>query len=515
MAHYTYERLSGQDNDFLRWETSSLPMHVGGTEIFEAGPLRKRDGGIDFEAIKQLTESVLHRIPRYRQKLLFVPGRDEAVWVDDPHFNLDYHFRHTSLPRPGSEEQLKRLTARVMEHALDRSRPLWETWVVEGLEGDRFALINKVHHCMIDGASGVDLSQILLSPSSEREVRPVPRFVPRPHPRPSELRLDSLRRRAMAPLRVARGLARYLQDTPDVIGELLHGARALGDLAPLSLAASETPLNGSVGPHRRVEWRAQPLDQLKAVRHARGCSINDIVLATVTGAVREFLAARQVRLEDLDFRVSSPVNVRGEQDQHRMGNRVSSWVVPLPLDESDPLRQLDRIVAETRFRKETNQAAAVETITQVLQWLPLDLGAVSRGTINMIVTNVPGPPFPLYLLGARMEQIIPLPPLLEGVGLVVALLSYDGRMAWGLNADYDQVPDLVDFADGIDRAFQALASAAGVSLEAAVSRPPAVAHPVEPDVAEAVSERPELHGWHVFAKASGADEDDDEVADVG
>ncbi len=169
MSSYQYERLSDQDNAFLAWETPTLPMHVAGTNILEAGRLRTDLGGIDFEAIKRLTESVLHLIPRYRQKLAWIPGEDHAVWVDDDHFNLDYHFRHTSLPRPGTDAQLKTLTARLMEHPLDRSRPLWETWVIEGLEGDRFAMVNKIHHCMIDGASGVELLQLLRCPGVRSE----------------------------------------------------------------------------------------------------------------------------------------------------------------------------------------------------------------------------------------------------------------------------------------------------------------------------------------------------------
>ncbi|MBW2385565.1 MAG: wax ester/triacylglycerol synthase family O-acyltransferase, partial [Deltaproteobacteria bacterium] len=190
MSRYQYERLSVQDNDFLVWETPALPMHGAGTNIFEAGCLRNEHGGIDFEAIKRLTESVLHLIPRYRQKLVWIPGEDHAVWVDDDHFNLDYHFRHTSLPRPGTDEQLRLLTARLMEHPLDRSRPLWETWVVEGLERDRFATVNKFHHCMIDGASGVNLFQLLLSRTPDRETREVRRFIPRPTPSPRDLRND-------------------------------------------------------------------------------------------------------------------------------------------------------------------------------------------------------------------------------------------------------------------------------------------------------------------------------------
>jgi WS/DGAT/MGAT family acyltransferase len=201
VSHYTFDRLSYEDNGLLAMETPTRPMHVTGTQIFRTGPLATEDGGVDVDSIRRLTESVLHRIPRYRQKLAWVPGESGAVWVDDPHFNLDYHMRHTRLPRPGSEEQLKRLAARIMEQPLDRSRPLWETWIVEGLEWDRFAVVNKIHHCMIDGAAGVDISQILQSPSPERAIGTAPRFIPRPHPSEDELRRDARMQQLALPLR--------------------------------------------------------------------------------------------------------------------------------------------------------------------------------------------------------------------------------------------------------------------------------------------------------------------------
>ena len=480
MARFAYERLSGQDNDFLVWESPNLPMHIGGTQIFDAGPLRTEEGGIDFESIKQLTQSILHRIPRYRQKLAWIPGAKHAVWVDDEHFNLDYHFRHTSLPRPGSDEQLKRLAARVMEHALDRSRPLWETWVVEGLAGDRFALISKMHHCMIDGAGGMDLTEILLSQTAERKIRKSPRYIPRPVPSQSELLRDERLRRLSMPLEALRGLKEFGERSENVLDEMGMRLRALGELAQWKTrAASETPLNGPVCPHRIVDWTNMPLADLKALRKQLGCSVNDVVLTIVTGAIRRFMLRRTVSPDSLDFRVSTPVNVRSESDR-QAGNRVSSWVVPLPLGEEDPLRQVEAIAETTRALKKSNQSIAVEMVKTLAEWLPINIQAASVGTMNMIVTNVPGPQFPLYMLGAEVVEMHPHPPLIENLALSIGVVSYNGRMCWGFNADYDRVPDLEEFVIGIERSFELFAEAAGVTLSSSrVLAPPSEAAPAK------------------------------------
>jgi WS/DGAT/MGAT family acyltransferase len=458
--HYNYERLSAQDNDFLLWETPALPMHGSGLCIFEAGPLTTPAGGIDFEAVQRAYAAVLHLVPRYRQKLMWVPGEARAVWVDDPHFRIDYHVRHIALPRPGSDEQLKRLAADLMERPLDRGRPLWETWLIEGLEGDRFALISKTHHCMIDGASGMALMQTLFSASAEVERREAPRYVPRPPPSLLDLQRDAWRRRLGLPARLVSETRRLLRE--DGVARALGGqARALAELARFKLLpASETPLNGPIGPHRSFDWLELPLDEVRAVRRVRGCSLNDVVLATVTGAVREFLIGRQLRPEQLDFRVSAPVNVRGNGDPNRLGNRVSSWIVRLPLGEADPLAQLREIHATTRALKESNQAAGIDLLTRLHEYLPIDVHGLSNGTQNLLVTNVPGPQLPLYLLGARLLALFAQPPLIENIGLAISAISYDGKLGFGFTGDLARVPDLADFARDVARAFERLADAA-------------------------------------------------------
>lgn len=458
MPRYAYERLSAQDQSFLAFETRNVHMHVAATQIYQMGDLATPEGGVDFEKYKKATESILHLVPRYRQKLKWIPIENRAVWVDDRHFNLDYHVRHTSLPRPGGMEQLARLSQRIMSQPLDRSRPLWEIWVVEGMQNGRFAVITKIHHCMIDGASGVDLSMILMSPTPDRELHePIP-YIPRPVPSTYELVRDELIDRLKAPVEVVRGIRKFARETEDLRTEVGIRLRALQQLAGWAVrGASETPINGPVGPHRRFDWLTMPLDDIKSIRRALGCTVNDIVLATVSGALRAYLLRRRVDPADLDFRTSAPVSVRKDEDKGKLGNNVSSWIIRLPLGEEDPMRRIEAIHETTQELKRSKQALGVEMMMAAAEWAPsilLSLGAqAASGPINMIVTNVPGPQFPLYMLGAKLEAIFPVVPLLENMGLGVALMSYDGKVCWGFNADYELVPDLSTFVRLVEESF--------------------------------------------------------------
>jgi len=472
MSKYMYERLSALDNSFLVAETPNAPLHIAAVAIYEAKRLRTDDGGIDVRRIKQFLASRLHEIPRYRQKLIWVPIENRPVWVDDPHFNLDYHVRHTALPRPGGVDELKKLTARITTRQLDRGRPLWEIWLIEGLEGDRFALVSKIHHCMIDGAAGADLAQILNSPSHSEDIGEPRPYMPRPAPTRSELVSDALRRTTRVPFRLLKGLA-HLDELPthwtDEVGTRL---RALGDLVGQSLrASSDTPIDGPLGPHRRVDWLTLPLEDVKRVRRTLQCTVNDIVLATVTGAVRHYLLRRGVAVADVDFRVSAPVNMRGDSQQGALGNHVSSWVVGLPVAEDNPLRWVECIHDTTARLKRSNQALGVDTIMKAAEYVPaglLALGArAASGPINMIVTNVPGPQFPLYVLGARLLEMQPLVPLLEGTGVGIALFSYDGKLHIGINAEHERIPDISTFTALIAQSFLAIADASGARLATA------------------------------------------------
>jgi WS/DGAT/MGAT family acyltransferase len=472
VAEYAFERLSAQDLSFLMAETSATPMHVAGLQLLELGPLATPEGGVDFAAIRRGYEAVLHRIPRYRQRLRWTPLVGNAVWVDDPHFRLDFHLRHAALPRPGTLEQLKRLAGRLVAQPLDRERPLWELWVIEGLEGGRFAILSKLHHCMIDGLAGADLATILMSTAPDAPLAEPPPYVPRPTPSGVELLWRELRRRAFLPLRFARGLAGLGRSAAAAAGELAARLRAIRELLGFAVRpASGTPLNGEIGPHRRCDWLAHSLADVKALRRAAACTVNDVVLATAAGALRGYLLSRGVDPAALDFRVSAPVSVRGEAERGRLGNRVSSWIVRLPLEEADPALRLAAVRNATEALKRSKQALGVETMMQLAEWTPpvlLGLGArAANGPINALVTNVPGPQFPLFLLGARLLELIPLAPLLPNLGLAIGLFSYDGRIFWGLNADYELLPDLSHFAAGLDAAFGDLAAAFDVKLQAA------------------------------------------------
>ncbi|MBW2385972.1 MAG: wax ester/triacylglycerol synthase family O-acyltransferase [Deltaproteobacteria bacterium] len=467
MGHYKYDRLSAQDNDFLQWESEILPMHGAAVQIFDVGPLSNDDGGIDFRAIKDGIEGILHKIPRYRQKIAWLPDSNHAIWVDDPHFNIDYHVRHTALPRPGDDAQLKALTSRITERALDRSRPLWELWVVEGLTGNRFAIIGKTHHCVMDGEGGTNLLQSLYSAEPIRTTHEPHRYIPRPQPSNVELRRDEWLRLASLPLRAVAELQRFIRSADDLPGEVLERLRALGGLAMWKVVpASDTPLNGPVGPHRIIDWLAISLDDVKAIRKVFDCSVNDVVLGIVTGAIRDFLIARQTDPRELDFRIATPVNVRPEQRQGTAaGNFVSTWILPLPIGEPDPRKQIEAIHATTKDRKKSRQESAIELIEAIHEWIPIDLQGLSSGTQNVYVSNIRGPQLPLYLLGAQLKELYLQAPLIQNLGLAIAVMSYDGKVCWGFNADYDRLPDVADLTALVQKSFERLAEAAGVHLE--------------------------------------------------
>jgi WS/DGAT/MGAT family acyltransferase len=476
MPRYNYERLSAQDNMFLMMERPNVHMHVAATAIFEAGPLRSESGGVDIDRYKQAIEAVLHRIPRYRQKLRWVPLSDQPVWVDDRHFNLDYHIRHRALPRPGNLRQLKDLAAHIMSLQLDRTKPLWEIYVIEGLEDDRFAVISKVHHCMIDGASGSDLATILMSPSPSTEVSEPAPYYPRPAPSPTELVRDELVHTATLPLQATRSIREFSNRVEDMREELGKRARAMGELARWGVvSASETPINGPLSPHRRFEWLETPLDQVKQARRAFDCTVNDIVLAVVTAAFREYLIQRRVDPSTIDFRISAPVSVRTAKEKGKLGNRVSSWIIRLPIADEDPTLQLEAIRAATRDLKSSEQALGVDMIMKAAEYAPsalMSLGAQSSsGPINSIVTNVPGPQFPLYTLGAKLVSMFPQVPLLDNVGIGIALFSYDGTLCWGFNADFELIPDIDEFRRAIERSLARVTKAAGLGPGATDTKP--------------------------------------------
>ncbi len=479
MSYAHYERLSALDATFLEVEDGNAHMHVGAVCLFDAAPLTGAGGIVDVERIRRLIQAGIHKMPRYQQRLMWTPLFGYPVWVDDERFNINYHVRHVSLPRPGDERLLKRLAGRIMSQQLDRGKPLWELWVVDGLEGNRIALINKAHHCMIDGVGSVELTGVMMRATAELEQaanEEPPRWLVRPAPSGLELLAGELGRRAAEPLALLRAAERGLADPAGALRDIAGAARGVGEaIAAGLLPASATPLNLAIGPHRRFDWFEMELSTLKDIKNALGGTLNDVVLAIAAGALSRFLHGRGIRGEELDFRAMIPVNVRAEEQRESMGNQVSMMVARLPLGERDPRRRLQQVTRITGELKQSKQAAGVRTLEEVSDWTFTTifsafarLAAATR-PYNIVITNVPGPQFPTYLLGAQMRTVYPLVPLYKNQALGIALFSYNGRLFWGFNADWDAVPDLHDLVNAVAREFELLRAAA------AVQRPPAAA----------------------------------------
>jgi diacylglycerol O-acyltransferase len=463
LAYSHYDRLTALDGSFLELESPGVHMHVGSVGIFEPGPLGTPEGGIDFDRILTLAEAGLQRAPRFRQKLAFTPATNRPVWVDDEHFNLLYHVRHTSLPPPGDERRLKRLAGRIFSQKLDRGKPLWELWVIEGLEGGRFGFLSKVHHCLIDGISGVDLTAAFMGADPDyRAELPEHRWIPRPAPSGLGLLTDELRRRASLPGKLMAGVAGALSKRESRRGASQAASGFLDSLLTALRPASETPFNVPIGPHRRFDWTRFDLGVVREVKQKLGGTVNDVVLACVAGAVRDFLNEQGTELSGIDFRVFVPVSTRTAAERGKLGNRVSMMVAPLPVDEPNPRRRLARIAEQTRTNKESGQARGPQALEEFADWTVPGLLAAfsrlaaSRRAFNLVVTNVPGPQQPIYMNGARMLASYPLVPLFTNQALGIALFSYDGGLFWGFDADWDALPGLHDFVGSIEREFEEL-----------------------------------------------------------
>ena len=470
-AHY--DRLTGLDNSFLVYEDAQPAgaMHVASTQIHEAAPLRRDDGSLDIELIEEYVVSRLERIPRYRQRLAYTPIEHHPVWVDDASFNIRYHVRHSRLPRPGSERQLKRMVGRIFSTRLDREKPLWELWVIEGLEGDRIAICSKVHHCMVDGISGSELISALLTVEPMAKPEPPARWRPRAVPSRLLLGAAEASRFARMPWQVGSAVRRLVRDDDHARHHFAERTRALGRLlADGGTGPTLVPFNRPIGPHRRIDWTTVPMARIRAIRDAVGGTVNDVVLATAAGAMGRFLSrTRGVDVDGVRFRAMAPVSVRTPEQRGTLGNRVSAWTVDLPVAERNPLARLEIIRGETRDLKEKKSALGAETLTRVSEWTGstlLSLGArlMTLGTpFNMVITNVPGPRSRLYLLRSRMLEIHPHVPLMGTLGLGIALFSYEGTLSWGFSADWDLVPDLHDLVGATQRSFEELCAAAGAT----------------------------------------------------
>ncbi|CAN5193773.1 wax ester/triacylglycerol synthase family O-acyltransferase [soil metagenome] len=470
MDNLFYEPLSHLDASFLALETPTTHMHVAALVLFDGTALQTQAGGIDIDRIRQHIGGKLVYIPRYRQRLEWTPGTRHPVWIDDDHFNFDYHVRHTSLPRPGTDEQLKRLAGRIVSQPLDRAKPLWELWVVEGLSESRFAIIAKIHHSMVDGISGVDLTTILLNVIPTSEVEPQVEWSPRPHPTPSQLAVAEAARTTRTAIDTLTNLRTLSTRGREAAVNL--GGRGFAAFSSLKSGwlrpATRTPLNPDLGPNRRFDWTDTSLADIKEIRSTFGGSVNDVVLAIAAGAIRRFLnKQRSFDLKGVEFRAMNPVSTRRADQLGSLGNQVAMWLVTLPVDDPSPASRLEKIKTETSKLKATNQALGASTLVELSRGTPLTIISLANRVVgpmmrpfNLTVTNVPGPQFPMYLLEAPMLANYPIVPLWSQHGLGLALFSYNGSIAWGVHADFDAIPDIEALTAAINHATDELLRAA-------------------------------------------------------
>ena len=457
------DRLTGLDSSFLHLERDGTQMHVASTTLFE-GPAPPY---VDF---RDHIESRLHLVPRFRQKVRFVPfGQGRPVWVDDPHLNLAYHVRHTSLPEPGTEQQLRVLAARIFSEQLDRSKPLWELWLIEGLKGGRFAIVGKTHHAMVDGVSGVDITTVLFDAEKEPAESPqaLERWIPRPEPNGAQLLGEALLERTIYPREIARGLRRIARGPRRALEKAAEMALAAGTFAWTGVAAPRSPFNFDIGTHRRFAWVRASLADMKQVKNELGGTVNDVILTAVAGALGRYLRSRGHPTEGVELRAMVPVSVRTAEQHGALGNQVTAMMATLPVWCEDPRQRMEIVRQSMGDLKESKQAMGASLLTQLADFAPTTIaGQAARlqsrqRFFNLVVTNIPGPQFPLYLMGRRMERVFPMVPLAKNQGVCIGIMSYDGQVNFGLIGDYDGMTDLEDLARDLDDSIDELLEAAG------------------------------------------------------
>ncbi len=463
------DRLTAVDASFLTNETSNSHMHVGAILIFEGPPPKYVD-------LVEHVRSRLNLVPRFRQKLVVPPleaGR--PLWADDVNFNLTYHIRHTALPQPGGEAQLKRLAGRVFSQQLDRSKPLWEMWLAQGLEDDRFAILTKTHHAMVDGVSGVDIGTVLFDFEREPETPTADEeWVPQQEPSTTELIARGVADAVAAPVALAERAVDAVRNPETTARKAVEALEGLSEIvSAFADPAPDVPLNLEIGPHRRYVWARSELATFKRIKDSLGGTVNDVVLAVVTGTLRHWLDRRGIRTEGLELRALVPVSIRSEDERGNLGNRIALMRGPLPVYVEDPVRRLRVISEEMEGLKRSKQALGAEVISRFNDFAPPTLLAqasrinFSTRLFNLIVTNVPGPQVPLYVLGREMEEVFPVAFLPQNHALAVAIMSYNGKVGFGLLADYDSMEDVELLSEGIAGSLAELEQAAGAAAATA------------------------------------------------
>jgi WS/DGAT/MGAT family acyltransferase len=461
------DRLTALDSTFLHLEDhSTAHMHVASVMVFEGQAPTPR------ELIDHVL-SRLHLVPRYRQRLAFVPlGQGRPVWTDDPHFNPAYHIRHTALPKPADDAALKRLAGRLFSQRLDRSKPLWEIWLVQSMSGGRFALIAKTHHALVDGISGVDITTVLFDTAREpAPTAPSPTWSAKPLPGQAKLLGEALLERSTVPAEMLRGGRALLRGPRKALSQLKSGLTNVGatTLTGITAPAPPSPFNVDIGPHRRYTFHDADLASFKAIKDSLGGTLNDVVLASVSLALGRWLRRHDTDTEGLVLKAMVPVSVRTTAQRGALGNQVAAMWAPLPVGLENPAECLHKIAAAMEDLKKSGQAVGAQVLTNLAGFAPPTILSQAarlqarQPFFNLVVTNVPGPQFPLYLLGRRLQVLYPVVPLAQRQALGIAVMSYDGHLGFGLLGDYDALPDLEAIAGDLEWAIASLARAAGVT----------------------------------------------------
>jgi len=456
------DRLGTQDASFLYIENEFCHMHIAVVAVFD-GPAPRHS------EVEEMVSSKLHLVPRYRQVVRFVPlDLGSPVWCNDPHFNLRYHVRHTALPQPGTNDQLQTLVARVMSQQLDRAKPLWEMWVVEGLEDDRWAILSKVHHCMVDGIAATDLLSALMDEGPDARHPASQPFEAPDLPSDLSLLADALRENLGSPAAGLRALRSALGTPKRLARQLGDFADGIATFRAFRHEGAESSLNGPISPHRRWCWAESDLADVKKIRSQHGGTVNDVVLAVITRGFRDLLRERGEPVKDRYVRTLVPVSLRREGERGRFDNRVSAMFAELPVGLADPVERLSAVHLQMRDLKQHHQAVAAETLTSLSGFAPpvlLAAGArlfsdLPQHSVQTVTTNVPGPQRRLYAAGRPMVTAYPYVPMAASVRIGVAIFSYAGRLTFGVTGDYDGAPDIAVLTRGIEAGVQELLESA-------------------------------------------------------
>jgi diacylglycerol O-acyltransferase len=478
-------QLTSLDAQFLAVESSRTYGHVGGLAVYD--PSTAPGGNLEIEDICRLVSERLHMLPPFRWRLIEVPlGLDHPYWIEDPDFDLDFHIRDSAVPPPGDERRVAETVARIFARPLDRSRPLWELYLIHGLARGRVALLTKVHHSVVDGVSGAEILTVLLDPSPEGREIPPPDGTPKPERKPSEL---SMLGRGL--LGVPRQPLRALRSAPTALPNLtaLPGATAFPGVPTLRRASStirrrlgrdqdpaileattarppRTSFNGPISGHRRFSFGQLSLDTVKAIKNEVGVTVNDVVVAICAGALREWLKARE-ELPRKPLVAMVPVSVRTDEQRGTFGNRVSMMIVPIPTDENDPKRRLRRTHELLRGAKSQHKAVPADLLTDATSFIPpavaslaarttMEVMSRTRPPVNVVISNVPGPRSPLFCAGAKLEAHYPVSVVVDGVGLNITVMSYLDHRDFGIVADRDQVDDVWSLMAGLSASLDEL-----------------------------------------------------------